>query len=156
MIEMTDPVDQQRQPARAVERWGHTTRATPSRPLSVLIVDDNRDAADTLALFLRLHGHDARSAYGGEQAAAILGGWHADAAVLDIQMNGVDGIELAGRLRAGANGSILLVALTGLGTCDDVARVKAAPFDHVFLKPVEPEQLVRVLDVQSKGTPPKR
>jgi CheY-like chemotaxis protein len=118
----------------------------PAGPrLSVLVVDDNRDAADTLALFLRLKGHDARAAYAGEEAAAILADWPADVAVLDIVMSGLGGVELAARLRETAARPIMLIALTGIGTNDGVAPVKAGAFDHFFLKPVDPDKLLGLL-----------
>jgi DNA-binding response OmpR family regulator len=119
---------------------------TTPRRFSVLVVDDNRDAADTLAVFLRLNGHDVRVAYGGEEVVAISKDWRPDAAILDIVMQGVDGIELAARLRKVATWPLLLLAVTGVGTNDEVARVKAGVFDHFFLKPVDPEEVLRALD----------
>jgi CheY-like chemotaxis protein len=113
-----------------------------ARRFSVLVVDDNRDAADSLADLLRLHGHDARVAYGGEQALAVVRQWHRDAAVLDDVMSGVSDVELAAQIRNEARRPILLVALTGLGTGDEVARVKAGAFDSVVLKPVDPDELL--------------
>jgi CheY-like chemotaxis protein len=119
--------------------------APASRPLSVLVVDDDRDAADTLALFLRMNGHDARAAYAGEQALSTLAGWHTDAVILDIKMTGMDGIEVAHRVCAAPQARPLLVALTGLGTNGELDRVRAAPFDHHFLKPADPRELLDVL-----------
>jgi CheY-like chemotaxis protein len=96
----------------------------PARRFSILVVDDNHDAADTLALFLRLHGHDARAAYGGEQALAIVRDWQPDAAIVDVLMNGVGGIELASRLRRDATRPTVIVALTGVGTNDELVSVQ--------------------------------
>lgn len=118
------------------------------RRLSVLVVDDNADAADTLALFLRLHGHDARAAYSGEQALAIVRDWQPDAAIVDVVMNGVGGIEFASRLRRDATRPTVIVALTGMGTNDELVPVRAGAFDSVLLKPVDPDELLRVLNAQ--------
>jgi CheY-like chemotaxis protein len=84
----------------------------------------------------------------------ILAEWHTDAAVLDIKMDVGGGIELASRLREGEKRARSLVALTGLGTSADVARVKAVPFDHFFLKPVDPDELLRVLAAHADRMPP--
>jgi DNA-binding response OmpR family regulator len=120
-----------------------------ARRFSVLVVDDNRDATDSLADLLSLHGHDARVAYSGEQALAVVQEWQPDAAVLDIVMSGVSGVELAARMRQRAAGSILLVAVTGVGTNDEVSLVKAGAFDYVFLKPVDPDDLLGLLDARA-------
>jgi len=130
-------------------RNDYMTAQSAVRRLSVLVVDDNRDAADTLVLFLRLSGHDARVAYTGAQALAALRDWRPDVAVLDIVMQDVDGVDLAARMRAEADQSILLLAVTGVGTNDEVARVKAGTFDHIFLKPVNPDDLLRLLTSHS-------
>src|SRR5689334_20669478 len=108
------------------------------RRLAILVVDDQHDAADTLALFLRMNGHDARAAYDGGQALTILHDWQPDAAIVDVVMNGMSGIELAARLRDAAIGPLLIVALTGLGSTDEVALLKGGSFDLLFLKPVDP------------------
>jgi DNA-binding response OmpR family regulator len=122
------------------------TAPTNPRRLSVLVVDDDHDSADSLALFLRLNGHDARVAYGGEQALTLHAERPADVAILDVVMNGVGGIELAARLRRAAVRPLLLVAVTGVGTKDEVAAVMAGEFDHLFLKPVDPKELLGLLD----------
>jgi CheY-like chemotaxis protein len=121
--------------------------AAPSdvRRLAILVVDDNHDAADTLVLFIRMCGHDARAAYCGKQALTMVDDWQPDAAILDVVMKGIDGIELAARLRQGAIGGLLIVALTGLGTTDEVARLRDGPFDFLFLKPIDPDEMLRVL-----------
>lgn len=90
--------------------------------LRVLVVDDNRDAADSLTDLLRLHGAEVRVCY--DAAAALDGTFAPDAAVLDIHMPQIDGLELARRLRAQMPERILLVALTGVS--DEVARRKTA------------------------------
>lgn len=114
--------------------------------LRVLVVDDNRDAADTLADLLRLCGAEARVGYSGDEALAVTDGSDFDAAVLDVHMPGIDGCELASRLRAAAHPRrVLLVALTGVS--DDAARRRTAEagFDLHLTKTSAPEVLVAAL-----------
>ena len=111
--------------------------------LSVLVVDDYPDAAESLARVLRLEGHDARAALGGAAAVALLDGWAPDVAVLDLRMPGVDGFALADRLRALPRPP-LLVAVSGSGLKADRDRAAAA-FDRHFIKPVDPHALADLL-----------
>jgi len=104
----------------------------PPAPKRIVIVDDNVDASEALAALLELDGH----------AVTV---HHADAWLLDIGLPGMDGYELARRLR-GRRPHALLIALTGYGQPDDRERSREAGFDHHFLKPVEPEALARVLN----------
>jgi CheY-like chemotaxis protein len=120
-----------------------TTR--PVGPL-VLVVDDCPNAADSLALVLRRWGYRAAVAYDGPSAMAAALSQPPAAVLLDIGMPGVDGYEVARRLRerpwtAGA----LLIALTGYGREEDVCRCREAGFDRHLLKPCDPEELRRVL-----------
>ena len=108
----------------------------------VLIVDDNRDAADTLAVLLRLDGHDVTVAHSGREALATFATLLPEVAVLDIGMPELDGYDIARHVRQQKLGrSVTLIALTGWGQEADKARALAAGFDHHFTKPVEPEQL---------------
>ncbi len=113
--------------------------------LRVLVVDDNRDAADSLADLLHMCGVDVRVCYNAEAALALVGDFDFEAAVLDIHMPGIDGCELALRLRAAASKRILLVALTGVS--DDAARRRTtnAGFDLHLTKSSAPEILVAAL-----------
>ena len=116
-----------------------------SLALRVLIVDDNHDAADSLADLLRLCGADVRACYSGAEALELLGTFGFEAGVLDIHMPGMNGCELAVRLRAAAPNRVLLVALTGVS--DDAARHRtaAAGFDLHLTKSCAPERLVAAL-----------
>jgi len=116
-----------------------------TRRFSVLVVEDHRATADAVAGFLRAYGYDTRVAYDAEQGMTIFRQWHADAAVLDIVMKGIDGIDLARRLRQMATRPLLLVALTGLGTPDEIAPLCVSDFDHFLLKPVHPDELLQTL-----------
>jgi PAS domain S-box-containing protein len=106
----------------------------------VLIVDDKRDAADSLALLLGLNGHETRTAYSGQSALLAAATFRPDAALLDIGMPDMDGYALAQALRAEPWAAALcLAALTGWGQDHDKQRARAAGFDRHFTKPVDPE-----------------
>ena len=121
-------------------------KATP-QPLSILVVDDNRDAADTLAMLLDMEGHRAVTAYGGAAALALIGAQPFDAAIMDIGMPGMNGYELARHTRLTAAGApLLLVALTGWGQEGDQQKALAAGFDRHMSKPVNPDLLLEGLN----------
>jgi PAS domain S-box-containing protein len=104
----------------------------------ILVVDDNRDAADTLALLLESHGAVTRVVYDGEAALAELDVFMPDTVLLDLGMPGMDGLEVARRLRADPRrASLRLVALTGWGQESDRRRTREAGFDHHLTKPVD-------------------
>jgi two-component system, OmpR family, response regulator len=115
------------------------------RRRSVLVVDDHADTADSLSLFLRLNGYDVRAAYDGPSALAQVDGWQPAVVLMDIMLPGCDGIELAERLCQEMPTRPRILAVTGLGTRENLERVRAAGFDHVLLKPVDPDQLLAVL-----------
>ena len=105
----------------------------------VLVVDDHHDAADTTAEFLRMYGtYDVRTAYDGMEAVELARSFLPEVVILDINMPVMDGYEAASLLRDGqAPGArLLLVALTGRNQPEDVARAKAAGFDHHLSKPL--------------------
>ncbi len=115
-------------------------------PLRVLVVDDNRDAADGLALLLDLHGHETRVAYEAEGALQAAKAFRPDVAILDIGMPVMDGYELARRLRKTPEAEkTVLVAMTGWGQEEDVRKGKEAGFDHHLVKPSEPAVLEKLL-----------
>jgi CheY-like chemotaxis protein len=102
-------------------------------------VDDNRDAADSLGILLGLHGHDVQVVHDGPSALDAARSRPPDVVFLDIGMPGMDGYEVARRMRAerGLN-DMLLVALTGWGQDGDRRRSREAGFDHHLVKPVDP------------------
>ncbi|HET8697022.1 MAG TPA: ATP-binding protein, partial [Gammaproteobacteria bacterium] len=110
----------------------------------MLVVDDNADAADSLAEILRLNGFDAWTAYDGHQALDRLRETHVDVVLLDIGLPGMDGYEVARRVRE-EHGALVLVAITGYGQAADVQRAKDAGFNAHITKPVEFDELARVL-----------
>ena len=111
----------------------------------VLVVDDNVDAAQTLAQYLRLDGHRVESALDGEAALRIAEVLHPDVAFIDLNMPRMDGVEVAKRLRVTSWGrSARLVALTGMGQQADIARTREAGFDEHITKPADLKRLSRL------------
>lgn len=125
--------------------------ATPAprsatQPERVLIVDDNRDAADSLAALLELEGFDVRAVHDGLAAVSMALEWRPEAIVLDIGLPGLDGYSVATQLRERFTGTPLrLIALTGYGQSRDRERSRSAGFDRHLVKPVEYEELVAAL-----------
>jgi len=118
----------------------------PAAGLSVLIVDDNEDAAVMLTVFLELRGHRVRSAAGAVAALRLLAEEPAEVALLDIGLPDMDGYELASRIRGDRRlDSVRLVAVTGYGQASDRQKAEAAGFDAHLVKPVDTAVLERVL-----------
>jgi signal transduction histidine kinase len=131
------------------ERPGPLPRRKPRAPLDILVVDDNIDAAETLALLLRMHGHQVRVASDGPRALALVRERPADVVLLDLGLPGMDGHEVGRRLRREVGlDKALVVALTGSSAEDDRRRSREAGFDHHLVKPVDPEELDRLLASQ--------
>ena len=103
---------------------------------SILVVDDNAEAAEVMAVGLELLGQDVRTVLDGESALALLADWRPDVAILDLTMPGMSGTELARRIRALHGQAITLIALTGYGADEDRARTREAGFDLHWVKPV--------------------
>jgi PAS domain S-box-containing protein len=120
----------------------------------VLVVEDNRDAAESLARLLRAAGHEVRTAYDGPAALAEARAFQPQVVFSDIDLPGMDGYEVARRLRQeyGPVGP-LLVAVTGLGQEGDRRRALEAGFDDFLVKPVDPDALQRLLG-RPAGPPP--
>jgi signal transduction histidine kinase/ActR/RegA family two-component response regulator len=112
------------------------------RNARILVVDDNADAADMLALLLQGTGYDVRTAADAGEAMAIVESWHPELAVLDIGLPGVDGYELANRLRVTRKAQLKLIALTGYGRESDLERAMKSGFDVHLTKPAEPGHLL--------------
>src|SRR5262249_46085241 len=104
--------------------------------LRILVVDDNINAADSLATLLELAGHEVRVAYEGEAARLVAEAFKPQVVLLDIGMPGMDGLEVGRLLREKPQTrSALLVAITGWGAPEDLRRSKEAGFDHHLVKP---------------------
>jgi two-component system OmpR family response regulator len=112
----------------------------------ILVVDDNTDAVESLALLLELEGHDVRTALDGPAALDLASEFRPQAVLLDIGLPGMDGYEVARRLRERPETrEALIIAITGYGQQEDRALTKAAGFDHHLVKPVDPEELGALL-----------
>lgn len=119
-------------------------RNVPTVPMRVLVVDDNRDAADSLALIFELGGAVVRVCYFGDEGLRAFDEFRPHVGVFDVHMPGLNGCELARHVRErAADRPVLLVALTGVGSEDAVERTAAAGFDLHVTKPGLPADLVR-------------
>jgi len=128
----------------------HAQDAAESVPLRVLVVDDNRDAAESLAVMLALSGHELATAHDGQAAFDALARFQADVVLLDIGMPGMNGYEVAERLRGTPDGRrLFMVALTGWGQEEDKRRAMEAGFDLHLTKPVDPAAVHKVLEAVS-------
>jgi signal transduction histidine kinase/CheY-like chemotaxis protein len=120
-------------------------RATPA-PRRVLVIEDNDDARNSLEMLLRIDGHDVATAADGERGLSAAATSVPEIAFIDVGLPGVDGYEVARRLRADANGGgAYLVALTGYGQPEDQRRAAAAGFDVHLVKPVDGERLAALI-----------
>jgi PAS domain S-box-containing protein len=120
--------------------------AVPSVARRVLIADDNRDGAESLGILLRMEGHEVVIVHDGRAAAQAFATFQPEVALLDIGMPELNGYEVARSVRQGSLGrAVTLIAITGWGKDSDKTRALAAGFNHHFTKPVEPEELLKVL-----------
>ena len=116
---------------------------TPGR--RVLIADDNRDSADSMAALLAITGHETRAVYDGEEAVVAAERWHPDVVLLDLGMPRLDGHEAAQRIRSCLGGRVRLVAITGWGDELSRQRTRESGFDAHLTKPVELPKLLALL-----------
>jgi PAS domain S-box-containing protein len=137
-------------------RLHHHERHFPSVPVvskiheasdkrRILIVDDNRDAADSLAMLCETDAHETCVAYASAEALECAQTFRPDVALLDIGLPDIDGYELATRLRHKGETHPVLIAITGYGQADDRLRAQTAGFDYHFVKPVDVEKLLSLL-----------
>ena len=132
-------------PSNGVAEEAHGT------PRRILVVDDNRDAAVSLARLLRYKGHEVRTAHDGAAGVALAAGFRPEVILMDLGMPNMDGYEAASRIRAGPGGTgPFLVALTGWGADDDRRRTLDAGYDRHLVKPVDMAALAKMI----AGIPP--
>jgi CheY-like chemotaxis protein len=112
---------------------------------SILIVEDNADARDALRVLLELEGHAVEAVEEGQQALEIARAKDPDIALVDIGLPGIDGYEVARRVRARDGRRPVLIALTGYGQPEDRRRASEAGFDDLLVKPVDPTALAALL-----------
>jgi CheY-like chemotaxis protein/two-component sensor histidine kinase len=119
----------------------------PARTYRILVVDDNRDAATSLATLLQMTGHESFAAFDGPTALEAMERHRPDVVLLDIGLPGVSGYEVCRRVRAQPwGGEITCIALTGWGQAEDRRRTEEAGFDSHLVKPVEFAALIAQLD----------
>jgi PAS domain S-box-containing protein len=115
----------------------------------VLVVDDNADAAGTLDMFVKALGHETRVAYDGEQALQAFDEFRPDIVLLDIGLPGMNGYEVARRLRDRGGKGFRIIAVTGWGQAEDRRRSTEAGFDLHLVKPVDEAELLQVLGAEA-------
>ncbi len=122
------------------------TAADTASSLRVLVVDDNRDSANSMGMLLRINGNNVRTVYDGEEAIEAAAEFRPDVVLLDIGMPRVNGYDAARKIRQHEWGrGMVLIALTGWGQEGDKQRSKEAGFDHHMVKPVDPRALLKLL-----------
>ena len=121
-------------------------RGTTTVSHRIMVVDDNVDAAESLVMLLDISGHDARAAFGGQEALEVALTFQPEVVFLDIGLPGMDGYEVARQLLAAPDtASAKLIALTGWGTEQDIQKSKKAGFHAHLTKPVDPEMVEALL-----------
>ena len=118
----------------------------PTRSVRVLVVDVYPDNAESMEMFLKLHGHDVRTARSGPAALRAARAEPPDVVLLDISMPGMSGYEIARQLRDMFQDKVMLIAITGRQSDGDEDRALAAGFDRYFVKPADPDAVESVLE----------
>jgi CheY-like chemotaxis protein len=122
-----------------------TSRTTTHERFVVLVVDDNEAAADSLAQWLRLSGHQVEVAYSGLSAVECARACRPDVIICDLGLPEISGYEVARAVRQSSGATIRLVALTGYARPDEVSRCLECGFDAHVAKPAPPEYIERIL-----------
>jgi PAS domain S-box-containing protein len=145
-----------RLPLASTERAHESARsaeATHAAKRKVLVIDDNADAAESLAVLLGLQGHEAQTALDGEAGLAIAAKLRPDMILLDLRMPRMSGYQVARAIRTTDWGrQLVLVALSGYGQEDDFLATQAAGFDYHLVKPVDPKLLQAFLTADRRAT----
>ena len=116
-------------------------------PLRIVVVDDNKDAADSLAMLLEFNGHNVRTANDGRAGLDLALQVHPDVVMLDIGLPQLSGYQVARRIRQDARcNDVILIAVSGWGQEKDKAEATSARFDYHFTKPVDFDRLQAVLN----------
>jgi CheY-like chemotaxis protein len=125
---------------------GKDEPVVPKSALRILIVDDNRDGADSLAMLLRSMGNETRTAYDGQEGVDVAGEFRPAVMLLDIGLPKLNGYEACRRIRSQSWGkSVVLIAVTGWGQEEDRRLSREAGFDRHLVKPVNPQELMKLL-----------
>lgn len=124
-------------------------RSERSAAFRILIVDDNRDAADSMAMLLNRLGNQVCTAYDGAEALLAFPAFQPDVVLLDLGMPGMSGYEVARKIRAMPGGKrVLMIALTGFSSRADRRLSRDAGIDHHSVKPVDAIILQRLIEIQ--------
>jgi signal transduction histidine kinase/ActR/RegA family two-component response regulator len=138
------------------ERTTTTISVTPdrrARARRVLLIEDSEDAREMLRMMLELAGHVVYDAADGIRGLELLNLVRPDAAIIDIGLPGIDGYQVARKIREEPHGrGMLLLALTGYDSAGDAARASEHGFDHHLVKPVDPDRLARLLSESAEGS----
>jgi len=121
---------------------------------AILIVEDNADAREAMRMLLELDGHVVMAAAEGVEALELARSKDPDIALVDIGLPGIDGYEVARRIRANGDRRPILIALTGYGQPEDKRRASEAGFDSLLVKPVDPAaltDLLATLEIPARG-----
>ena len=121
-------------------------QSTPHSATRILVVDDNEDAANSLATLLEVMGYTVRIAYDGPEGIEAADEFEPAVALLDIGLPKLSGYDIARHVRGKRGGGVLLVAITGWGQEDDRRRAREAGFDHHFTKPADFDKLLSLID----------
>jgi signal transduction histidine kinase/CheY-like chemotaxis protein len=134
-------------PPESVARSGGTSSRPGLKPESkrVLVVDDNHDSANMMAMLLEFVGHDVRTTHDGVGAVVAVAEFQPHVVLLDIGLPGLNGYEVGERIRRAPGVQPVLVAITGWGQADDRRRSAEAGFDHHLVKPVDHDVLIQVV-----------
>jgi signal transduction histidine kinase/ActR/RegA family two-component response regulator len=130
-----------------------TSTATDGAPMRILVVDDNRDSAETLSMLLELMGNEINVAYDGEQALAMAKEIQPDVVLLDIGLPKLNGYDVARLIRQEPWGSKpTLVAITGWGQTEDIDLSRESGFDHHLVKPVDHDHLLKLIQKRQSAS----
>jgi CheY-like chemotaxis protein len=130
---------------RALMQADLNTPPAASATHRILVVDDNVDAAESLAMLLQLEGHSTRVVHDGPAAIVAASEFRPDTVFLDIGLPGMSGYDVARQLRTREGAPLRLIALTGWGADEDRRKAHEAGFDRHLVKPVDPAQLAAML-----------
>ncbi len=134
---------------------GSTASPLPAQSLRILVIDDNRSVVESLKMLLDLNGNTTHTAYDGLEGLEIAERVRPEIILLDIGLPRIDGWEICRRIRQQSWGNqVMVYALTALGQDDDRLKSQQAGFDMHFVKPVDPELLLTVLEATRLHPPP--
>ncbi len=140
------PLSRRALPPPGLDAGGGPEASPAGPPRRILVIDDNRESADTMAMLLRVFGHEVRTAYSGATALEMARLQPPDVVLCDLSMPGMGGLEVARRLRHDLGlADVLLVALTGYGQEEDIRRSEEAGFNAHMVKPISLDVLQELL-----------